>query len=340
MKNPLLVPTLFTLLVAILGSCTLPTVSSTQATATPIPSTPTLEATPLPPPTELGLAENPLILALTPSANTPEQINAAHEIAAQMMERTGYVIVTIVPDSYAALMDALENGNAHIVLLDPLSYALAYQEDLVRARFAVVKDGKTEYGMQFLAPRKDGYISYFDNVPGENTVDLKTALAQFNDKKPCWSEETSPSGYVLPLGLLNQALVQTRPAAFVGGQTTVVRSLYLGGICDFGASYIDARKFPSLENEYPDLVEQVIVVWRTPEIIPYEVLSFSTQMPQPMRDLFNSIIPAIFQTNAGNAAFKTAYDIDALQGVNDGDFKDFHAAVKESRLDLLLLMNK
>jgi phosphonate transport system substrate-binding protein len=296
--------------------------------------------TPLPPTAELGLAENPLILALTPSANSPEQINAAHEIAAQLMERTGYVIVTIVPDSYADLVDALENGNAHIVLLDPLSYALAYQKDLVRAQFAVVNDGKTKYGMQFLAPRRGGYISYFDNDIGENTTDIKTALAQFNDKKSCWSDETSPSGYVIPLGLLNQAQVQTRPAAFVGGQTTVVRSLYIGGICDFGASYIDARKFPSLENEYPDLVEQVIVVWRTPEIIPYEVLSFSTQMPQPMRDLFNSLIPAIFQTDAGNAAFKTAYNIDALQGVNDGDFKDFHVIVEESRVDLVLMIRK
>jgi len=299
-----------------------------------------LDVTPLPPTAELGLAENPLILALAPYANSPEQINAAREIADQMMERTGYVVVTIVPDSYAALIDALENGNAHIVLLDPLSYALAYQKDLVRAQFAVVNDGKIKYGTQFLAPRKGGFISYYGKEVEENTANADIALAQFNDKKPCWSEETSPSGYVIPLGLLNQAQVQTRPAAFVGGQTTVVRSLYLGGICDFGASYIDARKFPSLENEYPDLVEQVLVVWRTPEIIPYEVLTFSTQMPQPMRELFANIIPAIFQTDSGNAAFKTAYDIDALQGVNDGDFKDFHVIVEESKVDLLSLISK
>jgi len=145
---------------------------------------------------------------------------------------------------------------------------------------------------------------------------------------------------VIPLGLLNQVQVQTRPAAFVGGQTTVVRSLYLGGICDFGASYIDARKFPSLENEYPDLVEQVRVIWRTPEIIPYEVLAFSTQMPQPMRELFANIIPAVFQTDSGNAAFKEAYDIDVLQGVNDDDFRDFHLAVENSGVDLSAILSK
>ena len=342
MKLKLIVPILFILTAFALGACSLPRVSITSPTETPIPliST-TTDVAPLLPTGELGLAENPLILALAPSANSPEQINAAREIANQLMQRTGYVVVTIAPESYADLVDALENGNAHIVLLDPLSYALAYQKDLVRAQFAVVQDdGRIKYGTQFLASRKSGFTSYFDNDTGENTADFNIALAQFSDKKPCWSEETSPSGYVIPLGLLNLAQVQTRPAAFVGGQTTVVRSLYVGGICDFGASYIDARKFPSLEDEYPDLVEQVLVVWRSPEIIPYEVLAFSTQMSQPMRDLFVNLIPAVFQTEAGNVAFKIAFDIDALQAVNDGDFRDFHIAVEKSRENLQLLISK
>jgi len=297
-----------------------------------------LDETPLPPTGELGLAENPLILALPPSANSSEQINAARALAAQFTERTGYVVVVVVPDSYADLVDALEKGNAHIVLLDPLSYALAYQKDLVRAQYATVKDEKIAYGAQFLAPRKGGYTSYFNAETGENTADSSVALAQFNDKKPCWSEETSPSGYVIPLGLLNQAQVLTRSAAFVGGQPTVVRSLYVGGICDFGSTYIDARKFPSLEDEMPDLLEQVLVIWRTPEIIPYEVLAFSTTMPQPMRELFSNLIPAILQTDAGNTAFQTVYGTVDVQAVNDGDFSDFHILVKESRVDLTLLL--
>ena len=341
MKRIFFVPTIFVLTVLTLGSCTFPRVSITQPTATPIPETPTPDETPLPPTAELGLAENPLILALAPSASSPEQINAAREIADQLMQRTGYVIVVIAPNSYTELIEALEKGNAHIVLLDPLSYALAYQKELVRAQFAIVNDnGKIKYGAQFLAPRKSGYTSYFDSDVKENTVDSSVALAQFIDKKPCWSEETSPSGYVIPLGLLKQAQVRTRPAAFVGGQTTVVRSLYAGGICDFGASYIDARKFPALENEYPDVVEQVIVVWQVPEIIPYEVLAFSSRMSQPMQILFSNIIPAVFQTDAGYAAFDTAYEIKSLQTVNDGDFRDFHIFVEESGVDIFSLLRE
>ena len=331
---------LFILSALVLGECNLPQITLVQATVTPPPPAPTVDAAPPLPSAELGLAENPLILALAPSADSPEQITAAKALAAQMMERTGYVVVTVIPDSYAALIDSLENGNAHIVLLDPLSYGLAYQKELVNAQYAVVKDGEITYGAQFLASRRDGYKSYFDAETGENTADASVALAQFNDKKPCWSEETSPSGYVIPLGLLNQAQVRLRSAAFVGGQTTVVRSIYAGGICDFGASYVDARKFPSLEDEYPDLIEQVLVIWRVPEVIPYEVVAFSDHMPEPMQNLFHDLIPALMQTDVGSAAFKAAYNVDELQPVNDEDFRDFHTYIDESMVDLLPILSE
>jgi ABC-type phosphate/phosphonate transport system substrate-binding protein len=326
----------------ILANCNLPGISPTQVTAT---STTTPPATITPTNTqpafstaELGLAENPLILALPPSANSQAQIDAARVIASQFTERTGYTVVTIAPDSYTELVDDLGKGNAHIVLLDPYAYELAYQRDWVRASYAVLKDEKGTYGAQFLATRKGGFTSYFNAGSGENTEDAAVALAQFAGKKPCWSDETSPSGYVIPLGYLNKNQIITKPPAFVEGHPTVVRSLYASGICDFGATYIDARKFPSLEDQFPDLLEQVILVWQIPAIIPYDVLAFSTNMPQAMRDLFTSLIPAIMQTDAGKAAFKTAYDIDALQPVNDGYYEEFRTYVHASAIDLTTLV--
>jgi phosphate/phosphite/phosphonate ABC transporter binding protein len=323
----------------VLANCTLPRVSLTQATETPTPEVTPTDTPPPPLPTaELGLVENPLILALPPSANSPEQIEAANLIAALFTERTGYAVVTIAPDSYTALVEAFDMGNAHIALLDPYSYTLAYKNGTVRAVYAVIKDGKTTYGAQFIATRRGGFTSRFDPASEENTTDARAALQQFNDKKACWSDETSPSGYVIPLGFLNRNEVFIRPSAFVEGHPTVVRSLYAGGICDFGATYIDARKFPSLEDEFPDLMENVIVVWRIPEIIPYDVLAFSTNMPQPMRDLFANMTAALMQTDAGRAAFQTAYGIEELLAVNDAFYAEFREYVDESRIELSKLV--
>jgi len=321
-----------------LGSCSVPPVKVIQTTETASPTVPTDTALPSLPKPELGLTENPLIMALAPGFNSQEQIEAANVLASQFTQRTGYTVVTVVPDSYTALVDALEKGNAHLVLLDPYSYELAYQKGLVNAAFAVVKDGKPAYGSQFIASRKGGFKSYFDAAARINTADAPEALAQFENKKPCWSDETSASGYVIPSGVLNTNQIVTKPAAFVQGQPTVVRSVYLGGICDFGATYVDARKFPSLEDQYPDLMEQVIVIWQVPEVIPYAVWAFSTNMPQGMQDLYTNIIPAIMQTDDGKAAFKTAYGIEKLVPVNDAYYEDFRDYVINSRVDLATLV--
>jgi len=329
----------------ILANCNLPRLEVARGTetASPVSDTPIDTATATPTTAsqsvELGLAENPLILALPPSANSQTQIDAAKVIASQFTERTGYTVVTIIPDSYTALVEALGKGNAHIALLDPYAYELAFQRDLVRASYAVLKEGEGKYGAQFLAARKGGFTSYFDEEIGENTSEAAAiAITQFAGKKPCWTDERSPSGYVIPLGYLNANQIVTKSPAFVEGHPTVVRSIYASGICDFGATYIDARKFPSLEDEFPDLVEQVLVVWRIPAIIPYDVLAFSTSMPQGMRDLFTSLISAIMQTDAGKAAFKTAYDIDELEAVNDGYYEEFRVYVNESGIDLSTLV--
>lgn len=332
----------------LLADCSIPTIpgmmqstpTPTQIVATPLIPLITTD-TPLPASStvELGLAENPLILALPPSANSLAQIESAKQIAAQITERTGYTVVTIVPDSYTALVEALANGNAHIVFLEPYAYELAYRRDLVKAAFAILRDGAGKYGAQFIAARGSGFKSYFNPLNETNIIsDARIALTQLANKKPCWSDETSASGYVIPLGYLNMYQLNTRPAAFVGGHPTVVRSLYATGICDFGATYIDARKFPSLEDEYPDLVEKVTVIWRIPDIIPYEVLAFSTNMSPEMRDQIAGIIPAILQTEAGKAAFKTAYDIDEIEPVNDGYYEEFRTYLDESRVDLSTLV--
>ena len=137
MKHKLFIIFIFTFIIG----CSLPQVTITQpATETSTPAvTPTDTAPPPLPKPELGQPENPLILALAPSSNTQAQIDAAKMLAAQLKDRTGYEVVTVIPDSYSALVDALEKGNAHIVLLDPLSYELAYQKGLVQAAYAVVK---------------------------------------------------------------------------------------------------------------------------------------------------------------------------------------------------------
>ena len=327
---------LLTLSLAIFG-CTFP-VQLTLGTPTAAPTPTQLPAptqTPLATP-EPGTEKNPLILALGVSPHpSPEMVAAGEVIAAFIELRTGYRIVNVAPSSEMALIEALDKNNAHIASLSPFAYLLARENDSVTAIMASVRDDQTFYGAQFIANRESGFISYYDSARNENTTaQAAEALKQLQDKKPCWSDSTSPSAYVVPLGLLNQAQVQTRSGAFLAGQPNVVRAVYADDICDFGATFIDARQLPTLEADYADVMDRVVILWRAPKIIPYENISLANSLPVEMRRTLQRAFIDLMLTPEGKAAVQTVYGIDELQIAEDAMYAEFELFVKASGLNL------
>jgi phosphonate transport system substrate-binding protein len=282
-----------------------------------------------------GTIENPLVVALLPgSSSNGTRVEAGKAFAEQLSEVTGYTFVVVAPDSYAKLVEAMGKGNAHVAVLSAYAYALAYEEGYASAAFARVDSEEKAYGAQFIARTDAGFKSYFDTERGENTADAVTALSQFRDKKPCWPDEVSSSGYVIPAGILAHNEIPLRTAAILQGQPTVVRAVYVGGICDFGATYIDARAFPSILDEYPDVIDEVQVIWRIPPVIPYEVLAVDQNLP-PEIDL--AIRDALFRLSgmqAGRQVLGQAYGIDEWERITDEFYSEFRLYLDASGVDL------
>ncbi len=323
----------------LLTACSLPLAGLTTPTPTAT-SAPTPEATiQVQPTAEPGTEANPLILALAPSPNPSETaIAAAGSLAQKLQDATGLKIVTVAPAYEADLVKAFSVGNAHIGLLSPYGYYLAHENGDVNAMLANLRNGQSLYGAQFLARSDSGFKRYYDPARDENTAEVKEALAQFNDKKPCWSDPLSPSGYVVPLGALKQAGVQTASPAFVEGQGTVVRAIYSKGICDFGATYVDARDLPILEQDYPDVKEKVVVIWRIPAIIPYEQIVVAARLnPQVKQSLLRAFID-IMGTDEGRALIQTVYGIDTFQPADETQYSDFSDFLRASGLDINSLL--
>lgn len=334
---------LFLTLTLAMLACSLPTQLTGDPTPTPaaLPeATPTFVPTPAPT-SAPGSESNPLILALAPSPRPDDAANAAGQtIAAFIEKQTGYRIVVVGPASESDLVNALAAGNAHIASLSPFGYVLARETNSVEAALASLRDGKAFYGAQFIAGRDSGFTSHFDIAREANNSDAATALAQFKDKKPCWSDSISPSGYVVPLGVLAQSQVQTREGAFIEGQPSVVRAVYADNICDFGATFIDARQSPVLEADYPDVMDKVRVIWRVPEVIPYENISISKQLPLEMRRNLQRAFIDLMLTADGKSAMQTAYGIDELQIIEDAAYDQFTVYVRASGLPLADLLKE
>ncbi len=140
-----------------------------------------------------GTLENPLVIALPPgSSSDGARVEAGKAFAEQLSEVTGYTFVVVAPDSYAKLVQALGEGNAHVAVLSPYAYVLAYNQGYANAAFARLESGEKAYGAQFIARADAGFKSYFNVNTGENTADASEALAQFRRQKALLARRSFP----------------------------------------------------------------------------------------------------------------------------------------------------
>ncbi|MGB8252289.1 MAG: phosphate/phosphite/phosphonate ABC transporter substrate-binding protein [Anaerolineaceae bacterium] len=311
--------------------------SACGTTATPVATeAPVVVATEAP--VAWGTVDHPIVMAMAPSATQEQLSTGGAAIAAQLKELTGYEITVTIPNSYAALVEAMGSGNAQVGWLPPLVYMLAQYKGFADVGLVTLRSGSDTYGVQFSANVASGFTSYFDPATNKvTTEDAKTALAQFEGKKPCWTDPLSASGYVVPLAFLSQNGIKTKQAAFVIGHPTVITALYAGGICDFGATYIDART--SIKDAPADLMDKVVVIWRTPNFIPNDNVSFAKELPADVRAKIVEALMTMSTTDAGKEILKSAgYQIEGLKVVDDTFYDSFKTYLESTGLDITTLV--
>ena len=290
---------------------------------------------------QLGSPELPITMAIAPSATTDELIASGNTIADLLSKETGLTIKAVIPTNYKAMIEAMCSGNAQVGWLPPFAYLVAHEtvakdkdgNDVACADVAYItlRNGLDHYATQYIARAADGY------VPAKDETDL-AALTQFEGKKPCWTDQFSASGYVIPASLLAQLGVKARTAAFVQGHPTVVRAVYAGGICDFGATFVDARTNSAVQADLPDVNEKVIVVYQTPNIIPNDTVGFAYDLPAELRDTIAAALDKVSKTEDGAAALRKLYSIDGLQATDDTFFDEFRVLLAASGIDIASLV--
>lgn len=325
---------------------TVATQASLGLTETAAAPPPTEAATEVPPTEEpaaisFGTADKPIIMAIAPSATTDELIASGDILAKLLSAETGLVIKAVVPTNYKAMIEAMCSGNAQVGWLPPFSYLVAHETKATDASGAEVpcaevayitlRNGEDYYATQYIARAADGY------TVATGPDDL-AALQQFKDKKPCWTDPFSASGYVIPASLLAQEGVKTKSAAYVQGHPTVVRAVYAGGICDFGATFVDARTNSAVQTDLPDINDKVIVVYQTKNIIPNDTLATAYDLPVELRDQIIAAMDKVSQSEEGAAAMKSLYSIDGLRATDDTFFDEFRVLLAASGIDIASLV--
>jgi phosphonate transport system substrate-binding protein len=284
----------------------------------------------------LGTDANPIILSLPPSREQTVS-DAALDVTAQLSHLTGLVIVPYAPSSYKEALDALGEGRTHIAFLAPFPYIFAHEKYQADMALATTVLGRDLSAAQFLVNRelvdKRVFTLYYDSVTQTNLADASVALKQFADKKPCWTDPYSATGYVLPFGLLMENGLTVKPGAFVQGHATVIKSLYQdpdGFICQFGVTIADHQVF--IASGYDDAADEVPIVWMTEAVVPFDGIAYAESLPDALRVSISAAFLSMIQTEEGNAALRDAFQIDGLKLADDTFYDSLRRILTKSGL--------
>lgn len=259
-----------------------------------------------------------LLMSFVPSGDTQQIITGGEAIERLLEEQTGYEIDTNVATSYAAVVEAMCAGNADIGWLNTFGYILAHERCDVDVALATIRFGTPYYTGQIIAREGSG---------------IET-LSDLAGKTMCWVDPLSTSGYIIPRVMLQAEGIdpETDFAETVeaGSHNNVVTAVY-NGDCDAGATFVDARA--SVEEELPDVMDQVKVIAESPEI-PNDTVSVRDGLPDDVVQNVTNALLEIADTEEGQAALEEVYEIEGLQQVDDSFYDSFRTTLNAAGVNI------
>lgn len=318
-------------------------------TATPTPTltlTPTFPPTLTPTPLPLGSPENPYVIGLVSESEDPQISAAAAELAQQLAQVTGKSTSGRTFISYRQMLESMEKGQVHVAWMPPLTYLYASDQGVASVILLTNIFGVYQYGTQFMANVSSGFTPYYDPISGLSSADAATALQQFQGLRPCWVEPQSAAGYILPAGLLQVNNYPVQAPVLTQTHTAVVRALYIKGICDFGATFSvsgDPRTASNVQQDLPDAMNRVLIIWRSDASIPNINLSVYARMPEGDRQALTNAFLEIGKTAEGKALLSLSsgnFQIEEVKAVSDDLYNPLREVVDALDLNLRELIGK
>ena len=335
---------LASVILLVFTACVSPTPAATPGpikTATET-VTPTPTATPMP----LGSEPNPLVLGLVGNGAGQQLDQPAKDLATKISAAAHIAVKTRIFIGYKELIEAMAAGQTHIAFLPPLTYLYASKRGLAETALLINHFGVYTYGTQFLANASSGFTIFYDPLSGKSSAPAAAALAQFKDKKPCWVDANSTSGYILPAGLLTTNKINIQTPAFTQSHVGVVRSLYIKGVCDFGATFSisgDPRTAAGVLEDLPDALNRIPIVWQSDALIPNLNISYIAGLKDNHRSALTAAFLDLASKPQGReliAAALDGYEIEALRPIEDPLYDPLRSMVDALSIQLDGMLGK
>lgn len=261
----------------------------------------------------LGSKKNPIKMFFVPSLEQGKLMTSGKVIEEELEKLTGLEIETKVPQSYAAVVEALGvEGRCDVAWIPTYAYYLAHKKYNAEVKFQIVRNGLRKYRGQFIALSSSGI---------ESVEDIEGKIIGYTDA-------SSTSGFIFPSALLASKGIIPAKKTFTGGHDTSVRAVLQGQV-DVGCTYWspanengipqDARL--KLLTEEPDIFKKVKTIGFT-DWIPNDTCTFGRFIPKDIADKLSKGIEEFAKSEKGKKVLYDLYQVDDLIKVDNTAYEE------------------
>ena len=279
-------------------------------------------------PTGAAAADLPeeIVLGLVPSQDLDQLVTDGEALGEQLSAELGVPVTTTVTDSYAALVVAMQTGQAHIGMFGPIALVQAMDQAGAVPVLQSERYGSSTYVTQWFtadAERfcedepvmvdKDGIdYSYCNGTDATMEGPLgESSLAAIEEGDAIsFVDEGSASGYYYPATQLQAAGLDPFTqieGIFAGGHPNSVLTV-LRGDAVVGVSFNDARE--DVVEEDPEAANLTVFAYSTN--IPNDGIAVSGDLSEEARAQITDAFLALAASEEGLAALDAVYGIEGL----------------------------
>ena len=227
--------------------------------------------------------EKPLIMGLSPIANSEKLIEDTAPLHKMLGDEIGKPVEGFIATNYIGVVEALGTGTIDFALIPPFAYILANKKNGTQALLTSINKHDEPGYYSVLLVRTDSGIEKVEDLKG---------------KKVAFVDPSSTSGYIFPAVILMDHGInveQDITYQFAGGHDKALQLLINGDVDAIGTYESAVTKFA---KEFPEVKEKVKVLQKS-DMIPGITLTVSPKVDPETKEKIKQAFIKVSETKEG-----------------------------------------
>ena len=262
--------------------------------------------------------EKPLIMGLSPIANSEKLIEDTAPLHKMLGDEIGRPVEGFIATNYIGVVEALGTGTIDFALIPPFAYILANKKNGTEALLTSIGKHDEPGYYSVLIVRTDSGIEKVEDLKG---------------KKVAFVDPSSTSGYIFPAVILKDHGIDIEKDItyqFAGGHDKALQLLVNGDVDAIG-TYEDA--ITKFAKEFPEVTEKVKVLQKS-DLIPGLTLVVTSKVDDATKQKIKDAFLKVTSTQEGQDLTLKLFGIKGFEEANIDNYKLIEDKLNKMGIDI------